>query len=929
MPVYCYCYLNQPLKSYLKFLLFYSGYAILLLLVSACSSQKDSMTSRGMQNLTARYNILYNARELLKESEQNINLASRDNYDVLISAFKEPDEALSQPEVKKMDDVILKANSIINDKSQSKYVDDAYLVIAKANFLKSNFFNATEFFSYIYNTYPQQFELRQAALVYKARALMNSDRMSEAKATLDTAFKYLETEKKSVSNLYAVKAQLAIYGRKDEEAAALLEKAIALADKGQNKIRWTYLLGQLQQLSGKREAALENFNKIVKSNAPFEMAFNARLSILSILDEQSGHPASREKQLLSLLKNDNNQEFADQVYFQIAENYASRDEINKAIENYNKSIRTSIQNNNQKGLSYLALAEVYFKQADYVKSKAYFDSTLTSLPAQYRDYDQIRQKANSLELLSNRLSIIANEDTLQMLAGLSEAERQKRIDDRARTKQQVTNSSNSNTIYSQASSGRQPTPFQNMGSEKFYFNNPIALSQGLSDFKKVWGNRKLEDNWRRSQRSLANTEMPNATGSEFVIPANPDEAQAGPSGPATSLGNAIPTTPEMLAASNQRIITAYYDIGNYYRESLNDNEEAISTYETLLRRFPDNSLKLPIYYNLYRLYLSSNPEKSAKYRDILLSQFADSPFARVIRNPDYNRQTDEQETALHKFYEQVYQKYADRNYQEVLKLTAEAKQAYTQNKLSPQLAYLNALAIGHTQKINVLDSVFKRIVSDFPDDKLVVPLVKQHLQYIDSNRLAMNTRKYALIDSDPNESRFVEEPVAEPTTTVAQNQVPATTPDPAKRQESVKPADIPGQPVPVISNSGEKELFNLNDSEEYYFVVNVNDPAVNLSSSRFGIGQFNRANFAGDGIKHQLKSVNNQNQLIFVGTFKSREAAADYFRNINPLMKEIMKIPAAKYSTFYISKENLDRLQNPETITKYIEFYQQNFSRNE
>jgi hypothetical protein len=111
-----------------------------------------------------------------------------------------------------------------------------------------------------------------------------------------------------------------------------------------------------------------------------------------------------------------------------------------------------------------------------------------------------------------------------------------------------------------------------------------------------------------------------------------------------------------------------------------------------------------------------------------------------------------------------------------------------------------------------------------------------------------------------------------------------------------------------------------------HFVVNVADPSVNLSSSRFGIGQFNRANFAGDGIKHQLKSVNNQNQLIFVGIFTNQEAVADYHRIINPLMKEIMKVPADRYNTFYISKENLEKLTDRESIIKYIEFYQQNLA---
>jgi tetratricopeptide (TPR) repeat protein len=246
-----------------------------------------------MQNLTARYNILYNARELIKESEQNIQLAYTDNYDVLITSFKEPNEQLSTPEVKKLDDVILKANTIINDKSESRYVDDAYLVIAKANFLKSNFFNATEFFNYIYLSYPRQPELRQIALAYKARGLMNSDRFAEAKETLDTAFKYLDRKASSAADLYAIKGQMAIYERDDKEAADLLEKAISYSDKNQNRIRWTYLLAQLHQINGNREAAYENFNRVIKSNAPFEMAFNAKLNLMSLASSANANVVDR------------------------------------------------------------------------------------------------------------------------------------------------------------------------------------------------------------------------------------------------------------------------------------------------------------------------------------------------------------------------------------------------------------------------------------------------------------------------------------------------------------------------------------------------------------------------------------------------------------------------------------------------------------
>jgi hypothetical protein len=120
-------------------------------------------------------------------------------------------------------------------------------------------------------------------------------------------------------------------------------------------------------------------------------------------------------------------------------------------------------------------------------------------------------------------------------------------------------------------------------------------------------------------------------------------------------------------------------------------------------------------------------------------------------------------------------------------------------------------------------------------------------------------------------------------------------------------------------------LFRKEDSAEHYFVVNIFDPSVNLSSSRFGIGQFNRANVPKSAIKHQLKSVANQNQLIFVGPFAEKEAAVTYFTAISPLIRTIMKIPAAKYNTFIINSQNFDKLIDKDTVEQYIEYYNKNY----
>ena len=451
-----------------------------------------------MQNLTAHYNILYNAKELINESERNIQLAYSDNYDRVIPVYKEPNESISQSEFKKLDDAILKANTIANQKSLSKYVDNAYFLIGKANHLKSNFYNAVEYFNYVYLNYPKEKEIKQASLAWKTRSLIASNRLDEAEASIDSALRYIRSEKKSVSDIYASRAQLHIYAKEDAQAITLLEKAIKSAVNKQRKIRWTYLIAQLQEINGLQNDSYLNYTRVLKSNAPFDMAFNAKLSSINLKNKLIGDTSGLTKQIAAMLKDDKNRDFTDQIFFQIANSYADANKIDKAIENYNKSISKSTKNVTQKGLAYLKLAELYFNQTDYVKSKAYYDSTLIALPPIYPDYALIKKKADNLEILADRLSVIAREDTLQMLAALPESDRTIKVNslvklEALKMQTRIANKQSGGSSNNQISS--------TSGDSKFYFNNSIALNQGLSDFKKRWGTRKLEDNWRRSQKT--------------------------------------------------------------------------------------------------------------------------------------------------------------------------------------------------------------------------------------------------------------------------------------------------------------------------------------------------------------------------------------------------------------------------------------------
>lgn len=877
-----------------------------------------------MQNLTAHYNILYNARELVNESERNLQLAYVDNYERLISVYKEPNESLSQSELKKLDDAILKANTIANEKSLSKYVDDAYFLIAQANHLKSNFYNAVEFFNYVYRSYPNEKRIRQAALAWKARSLIASDRLKEAESTLDTALNNIDIETKSVADIYATRAQLYIYAREDEQAINLLGKAIKASNNKQKKVRWTYLMAQLQEITDKPEAAFSNYTEVVKSNAPFDMAFNANLSRINLKNKLYGDSTERIREIMALLKDDKNRELIDQIYFQIANSYSEAENLEKAIESYNLAISKSTKNIEQKGLAYLKLAEIYFNQTDFLKSKAYYDSTLTSLPSDHPDYQITKKKADNLELLADRLDIVAREDTLQMLAKLSEPERKIKINklvlkELEKTKVRPEFSGDTRSAQILGSSG----------DNKFYFNNPIALKQGLADFKMHWGNRKLEDNWRSSQKSANELPMlmPSAQINTENLFSQIQNANAGANQDSLVkfYYESVPLNPEQKGESDSKIASALYDIANYYRDIILDTVEAVKTYEQLLNRFPDNRHNLAVYYNLYRLYSLFDKNKSEEYKNTLLDKYPESPFAKIVSDPQYSQKMDEQEQAFNRFYNDSYNLYLNKNYNELVNFVVNYKEKSPTEKVPAQLAYLNALAIGHLQKLPELEQAFEEIVTDFPEDQLIVPLIKQHLIYIDSNRVSMAARIVALSDQDLN-NRFYQEPEIEQA--IASNQA---TINPVTSKNVNQSTSVPDKGKNEAKIAGEQQvsvetgLFRKEDAALHYFVVNISEPTLNLSSSRFGIGQFNRVNLPGSLIKHQLKSIDNQNRLIFVGPFSGKDAVKSYFDSISPLMRQIMKIPPTKYSTFIINEQNLEKINNKETLDLYVEYYKMNY----
>ncbi|KQS35345.1 tol-pal system YbgF family protein [Pedobacter sp. Leaf194] len=919
-------------KTLSPFILLFSAFFIY-----GCVANKDTAVDRKMQNLTARYNYIYNSNVLLTEYNEGLLQTYADNYEKILPVYLDPEPQITltlTPSVanKPLDDVIFKGQAIINEKSFSNYIDDAYMLLGKANYLKGNYFIASEYFDYTAKTYKNNLKTFIMAMNWKARSQMELNNMVYADKILDTMLRAQDELKRDLPEPLATTAQMRIYQKRNKEAILLLETAIRTADEKQLRIRWQYILAQLQEKENDLQNAFINYTKVENSNAPFEMYFHANLQRIKLRALISGYKINEDKALLALLKDDKNFDYTDQIYYQVGELFAKENNFSKAEDAYIKSVKNSTRNQNQKALSYLKIADLNFSEfKNYIKAKRYYDSTVLILPKNFPDYDNIVKKAENLQYLSYRYTLISKEDTLQAIAKLPESERAAKIKDYLRPKVEVSTVVNNNAQALNSSSfpGENVTvSASSVGSgNTFYFNNNAAISNGFADFKKRWGNRQLEDNWRQSVRSSAQETSQILAGGNVangITPLNTGTAstEADQTSLEKQFADALPLTPALVATSNQKIIDAYFEIASFYQQELNDKAEANKVYLELLKRFPDNNHLAAIYYSLYLNYKGNEEGKSNEYRQAVLTKFPESNFAKTILDPSYSVKQDALENAINQGYNNAFDAYAQKNYPGVIKQASDNITAYPNSGLAPQYAYLKAISVGRTAKVDALLTEFNSITANYPNDLIITPLVRDHLKYIEANMEEFKRRPVALIDFDAKEPRFVSQaapanakpkPIENMNAAVTPELTPKTTEKP-----TAKPVDANTDLAKPAS------IFSTATSNTYYYVIDVADASLTLSSSRFGIGQFNRGNYPDNDLAHKLVELDDD-QLIYVTSFVDLEDAKIYEESIKSSLKNIMKVPANKYKSFIISKENFEKLTDRNRVNDYLEFYKNNY----
>lgn len=734
----------------------------LVLGIAACSTEKDASLNRWYHQTTTKYNGLFNAKELIHES-MKVYLASRkEDYTEILPIEPLPDEEDALAMFPALDTAISKCTKVIGKHSMpsvenrqkkdeyNKWIDRTWLTIGRAKYIKRDYPEAIRNFEYIVKFFkknPSKFTAK--IWIAKSHIRLGDFRSADAmlkevqkdrekleatnadnKSGTKSSSKIIRSQNKKGSKdkekplklpkdfdyeLNKTLADLAISQEKWQDAEKFLTEALSAKKVNKKELaRMHFILAQLAVKNGSKNKAVEEYTATLKRNAKFEMHFAARLN-----RAMAGAETNREKlkkELNKMLRDSKNAEYKDQIYYALGDMEYTAGNKDLAMEKFTKSVFYSISNDRQKGTSYERMGDIQFTDKNYVRAQKYFDSCVKSVTeSNYKNYYPVKKKAEKLFDLVKAIETIALQDSLLRIAALPESEQ---LAFAEKVKKQLEEEDKKRKEAEQ----RRMAELQNMkpsgpaaggSGGKWYFYNQKQRTDGFEEFKRIWGQRPLEDDWRRSQKTPAIVAFEEK---------NENDTLAGESLTTTdkfsveSLLANVPKTDSAIAVSKEMIIEALYKSGRIYQEELNEQLLAQRQYEEILTRNIENKHNVLAAYQLYALHTGKDESKAQYYKEYVLNNYPNSDYGNYLRDPEYFVKRKERERLDLDDYDKVVERFRNGMYS-VVRIRSNSivendpKNAYRQGYM---LLYALASAALTSQKEETIP-LFQRVIDEYPN----------------------------------------------------------------------------------------------------------------------------------------------------------------------------------------------------------------------
>ncbi len=840
-------------------------------MLNSCAPESTGVVSNAYHNTTAHYNAYFYARERMNEIEESIYNSVNVNYDRILDLYPQFDSTASIAVKNQIEDCVKKASIAIQRHPGSDWADDSYILVGKARYYDLDYVNAIETFKYV-NKKSEDEDARHEALVELMKTFVDALEYQNAEAVSDF-LKKEKLNKTNSKNLYITRAYLFQKREDYNQMVQNLSEAVPLLTTNEERSRLYYIIGQVYQAIGFDAQAYSSYRNCLKSNPNFDLSFYAKLNIAQVTELSNSSDLKQvRKYFKKLLRDRKNEEFKDKIYYEIANFELKQSNIDEAITNYNKSLRIS-NNQRQMGYSYLRLGEIYYNDLkNYELAKSYYDSVVSVLPKDEPSYEEIADRQKILADFVTQLNIIREQDSLIVLSNLDTAALGKYVDAYIAQKLLEKEEDDKKRKKNNRSVNRRSTVFDtnttqintNLSGSTWYFYNMSAISQGKTEFTRRWGGRPLEDNWRRSdkEQNITDPNSAQVDPTELIASENTSENQGDELiFDRAALVSAVPKNEDDVQAALFKIEEAHFRLGNIYDFDLEEKENAINTFETMLSRFPETAYKPEVMYQLYLLHKEQGNDRSEYFKNALLNEFPRSDFAKIIINPNFRVEDQAATAKLEKIYKQAYEFQEAGNYGDALRLLRNALQEHPENDFSDNLKLLEIIVMGHTEDVYKYQYELNNFISSYTESELL-PFAQN---------LVKTTEEYQV----------------------------------------------------NLFNSSKAKFIKYYDQEHFFVLVYKADKA--LAEELPGqVQRFYKRDFPKKRLTTANLILDVDNSIVMVNEFATKDEAMEFYSGFKESGIE-EKFPTTEFSTFVITKDNFKIFYETKELDSYIKFFVDNY----
>ena len=735
----------------LFFLLFF-GFLV------ACSTKKDTFMARNSHALSTKYNILYNGQVGLDKGVKEIKSNSDDDFwkrlpiekmqivEDFTSTTKPKNTNFELAEAKATK-AIQKHSMNIGGREKNTQIDEAYLMLGKSRYYDQRFVPALDAFNYILYKYPNSSKIYEAK-IWREKTNMRLGNDALVIKNISKLLEDHEVKKQVFADANALLSESFLNLEEKDSAVAKLKLAIAFTKVNQERARYRFVLGQLYQQLGYKDSAVTSYQSVIDMNRKADRKFviQAHAKKAELFDYQNGDFNSFTKTFDKLAKDRENRPYKDLIFHQMAVFYDQKNDQKKALDFYNLSLRTDSKDSYLVASNYRNLGNMYFRNAEYPAAAKYYDSTLVKLNDKTREHNKIKKIRTNLdevilyEALAKRNDSILNVVSLnesdkiayfeKYIVKLKEQDEIKRVLDEKRKEKLENIERNSTTSSIDPASNQEPgkpakkstlmpPAIPNVSSQQagsiFYFYNPTTVAFGKIEFKKTWGDRTPNGNWRISS-STGNPTSVNPLSDDKETLDDVSTAEKIVEQYTTDFYlKQLPIVQTEIDSIGKERNFAYYQLGIIYKEKFKENNLAIAKLEQLLNNNPDEKLVLPSMYNLYKLYQITDASKAEAMKKRISAQYPDSRYAQIMNNTSSNAASVDEtpESAYTKWYKL----YQQEQFVTVLENSDKLINQFSGDEIVSKFELLKANTIGKLKGLTAYKNALQGVADNYPNSE--------------------------------------------------------------------------------------------------------------------------------------------------------------------------------------------------------------------